>query len=74
METFGENVGLITAHVFHLDSTSTDFHGMLDRWAEDTTVEQADELFPKGLSGEARSYFLSQQYEADDYCTTESTD
>lgn len=60
-ETFGENVGLITAHVFHVDSSDTDFHVTLDELARVTDLTEAEKRFPLGLSAEGRSYFLSQR-------------
>lgn len=66
IETFGENVGLITSHVFHLDATSTDHHAVLDEMAEQGDVAAADARFPSGLSIGARAYFLSRRRRAEE--------
>ncbi|XTZ13613.1 AAA family ATPase [Micromonospora echinospora] len=55
-ETFGENVGMLTRQVFNLDSTKTDFHDWLRESSETMTVDQISQLFPEGMSGQARAY------------------
>lgn len=62
IETFGENVGLLTSEVFGLNSQVTDFHKILNRLIERRlSLEKIDELFrPYGLSLRARAYIMSQ--------------
>lgn len=59
IETFGENVGLLTRHVFSLDSSATDYQGVLRRLASEFSLEEIDTLFGDGLSSQARSYVAS---------------
>ncbi|MGW0240961.1 AAA family ATPase [Micromonospora chalcea] len=58
-ETFGENVGTLTRQVFNLDSTRTDFHDLLRRLSQTMTFDQITELFPEGMSGQARAYLAT---------------
>lgn len=59
IETFGANVGSITRHVFSLDSTATDFQGVLSKLARTMEIEEIEEsLFPQGLSNQARALVL----------------
>lgn len=58
IETFGANVGTITRHVFSLDNTSTDYQGVLAELAEQLTFDQIEDLFPLGLSDQARALVL----------------
>lgn len=61
LETFGENLGILTYDVFGLTSASTDFHQVLDLLvAGCASPEEVDELFTPGLSGQARAYVLSR--------------
>jgi len=61
LQTFGENLGVLTYDVFGLTSASTDFHQVLDLLvAGCTSPEEVDELFTPGLSGQARAYVLSR--------------
>jgi ABC-type lipoprotein export system ATPase subunit len=61
LETFGENVGILTYDAFGLTATSTDFHETLDLLISGcSSPEQIDELFTPGLSGQARAYVLSR--------------
>ncbi|MEU7673852.1 AAA family ATPase [Micromonospora taraxaci] len=57
-ETFGENVGYLTSNVFHLDSTKTDYHFVLERLAQEMSLEQVEELFDDEMSLQARAYLL----------------
>ncbi|MEV4625794.1 AAA family ATPase [Micromonospora sp. NPDC049523] len=59
IETFGENLGLLTRHIFNLDSSSTDYQGVLRRLAETLTLDEIDGLFDEGMSVQARSYVAS---------------
>ena len=54
IETFGENVGLLTRHVFNLDNSQSDYVGILRTLASKFEMEEMEELFPNGLSSEAR--------------------
>jgi hypothetical protein len=60
-ETFAENVGLLTRRIFSLDSSATDYEGVLRRLAEELTLDQIDALFPNGLSSQGRAIVLSLQ-------------
>jgi energy-coupling factor transporter ATP-binding protein EcfA2 len=60
LETFGENVGILTYDTFRLTASATDFHKSLDLLISGCdTFEEIDELFTPGLSGQARAYVLS---------------
>ncbi|MHC0612724.1 AAA family ATPase [Komagataeibacter oboediens] len=61
LETFGENVGILTYDTFGLTASSTDFHKVLDLLVSGCDdVDEIDELFEPGLSAQARAYVLSQ--------------
>ena len=59
-ETFGENIGLITAQVFGMESNVTDFHEVLDKLiSKYKSIEKIEALFKDGvMSHQARSYVL----------------
>lgn len=60
IETFGENVGLITSEVFDLTSEVTDFHSILQYIASSgRSLDEIEGLFEKGLSAQARAYVMS---------------
>ncbi|MEU7753468.1 AAA family ATPase [Micromonospora sp. NPDC049171] len=59
IETFGENVGLLTREVFNLDSSSTDYQSVLRKLAREFSVDEVEELFDLGLSVQARSFVAS---------------
>ncbi|WP_203816337.1 AAA family ATPase [Paractinoplanes ferrugineus] len=61
IETFGENVGILTRQVFNLDSSATDYQGVLRSLAENFTLAEIESLFDAGLSVQARSYVVSIQ-------------
>ena len=61
IETFGENVGILTRQVFNLDSSATDYQGVLRNLAENFTLAEIEGLFEAGLSVQARSYVASVQ-------------
>ena len=66
IETFGENTGVLTYVTFGLTSTSTDFHNVLDHLIESSSsVEEVDEFFEPGLSGQARAYVMSKLRDRD---------
>lgn len=56
IETFGENIGVITQDVFHLDDSSTDWHETLKSISRRRTIEQIEALFDGRLGFVARSY------------------
>lgn len=61
LETFGENVGVLTYDAFGLTASSTDFHKVLDLLVKGCdSSEEVDALFEPGLSAQARAYVLSQ--------------
>jgi hypothetical protein len=61
LETFGENLGILTYDAFGLTSASTDFHQALDLLVTGcSTPEDVEELFTPGMSGQARAYVLSR--------------
>jgi predicted ATPase len=61
LETFGENVGLLTYDIFGLVASSTDFHEVLDLLVDsDLGLEAIEQLFTPALSGQARGYVLSK--------------
>jgi hypothetical protein len=59
IETFGENVGALTKQVFSLDSSATDFQGVLQRLAEHHTDAEIENLFEGSISSQARSVLMS---------------
>ncbi|WP_122544011.1 AAA family ATPase [Pseudomonas viridiflava] len=61
IETFGENVGTLTAQVFGLTTETKDFYRILDILARKyNDLEKIEVLFkPYGLSVQARSYLMS---------------
>ena len=61
LETFGENVGVLTYDAFGLTASATDFHKVLDLLVDGCDdVEEVDSLFDPGLSAQARAYVLTQ--------------
>lgn len=70
IETFGENVGVLTREVFGLEVTETGFHRMLrDAVHEEPDFDRAVERFNGELGGEARALLramiAARQAEAD---------
>ncbi|MFI6163150.1 AAA family ATPase [Micromonospora haikouensis] len=62
IETFGENVGTLTRHVFDLDSSSTDYHEILGRLSKSHTIQEIDAMFGgEGMSAQARAYVRGVQ-------------
>lgn len=56
IETFGENVGVLTREVFGLEVTQSGFHQLLrESFGEDDTFETVLEKFGGELGGEARA-------------------
>lgn len=61
METFGENIGILTYDTFGLTASNSDFHQILD-WLADglRSIEEIDAIFTPGLSSQARAYVLAR--------------
>ena len=60
METFGENVGVLTYDAFGLTADSTDFHKYLDILIQNCSdLEEIDQLFSLRLCGQALSYVMA---------------
>jgi hypothetical protein len=56
IETFGENVGVLTREVFGLEVTHSGFHQLLqDSVDRDSSFEQVVARFEEQLGGEARA-------------------
>lgn len=61
LETFGENVGVITYNSFGLTASSTDYHKILDILVKGCeSLEEIESAFPKGLSAQARAFIHSK--------------
>lgn len=61
IETFGENIGLLTRHVFNLDNSQSDYVGVLSELASRSTLEEIEGLFVRGLSSQARALIMHAQ-------------
>jgi len=61
IETFGENIGLLTRHVFNLDNSQSDYIGVLQELATNLSMEEIDRLFEQGLSSQARALVMQAQ-------------
>ncbi|MDF1705824.1 MAG: AAA family ATPase [Aeromicrobium sp.] len=61
IETFGENIGSITRHIFSLDSSATDYQGTLAALARRFSLDEIDDLFANGISAQARALVLNYQ-------------
>jgi predicted ATP-binding protein involved in virulence len=59
IETFAENIGVITQEIFNLGDGSTDWHATLRDLARRHSLEEIEELFGEKLGFTARSYVLS---------------
>jgi hypothetical protein len=60
METFGENIGILTYDTFGLTAAATDFHQVLDLLIQAfSSVEEINALFTPRLSGQALAYVLA---------------
>jgi hypothetical protein len=66
IETFGENVGVLTREVFGLEVTHSGFHRLLqDNVDRDSTYEQVLARFDGQLGGEARAILRGMIVERD---------
>ncbi len=59
IETFGENVGILTREVFKLEVESSGFHEMLSKEAKEKNYEQIIELFNKQIGFEGKALLRS---------------
>ena len=55
IETFGENVGVLTREVFGFEVTDSGFHRLLKDNVADRTMEEAVQFFGGELGAEARA-------------------
>jgi predicted ATP-dependent endonuclease of OLD family len=71
IQTFGENVGLLTSHIFGLAADFTDYHTeldlLIDYYSEyisdpNKLLDQIVRLFEGQLSSQARAYIISKIY------------
>lgn len=61
LETFGENIGILTYDAFGLTATSSDFHLALNQLTDGLrSIEEIDPIFSPGLSSQARAYVLAR--------------
>ncbi len=61
IETYAENVGLLTQHVFNLDSSRTDYQARLARLARDHDLPWFEALFGGRMSSQARAIVMAMQ-------------
>ncbi len=66
IETFGENIGVITQDVFSLDDGSTDWHDTLRELARKQALPQIEEMFGRRLGFGPRSYVASLRDDPDE--------
>lgn len=60
IETFGENIGILTSEVFDLDASQSDYRHLLEKLSE-RSLNEIDTLFAKPLGTQARSFVRSIQ-------------
>lgn len=58
IETFGENIGMITQEVFNLDDSFTDWHDLIRKLVKGRTLEEITNIFDGRLSFPVRSYIM----------------
>jgi predicted ATPase len=66
IETFGENIGVITQDVFNLDDGSTDWHDTLRSLARRRGLNEIEAMFERRLGFAPRSYVISVHDEAEE--------
>lgn len=66
IETFGENIGVITQDVFNLDDGSTDWHDTLRWLAKHQSLNEIEDTFEHRLGFGPKSYVISLQEENSD--------
>lgn len=64
METFGENVGILTRSVFNLDNAESDYEGVLRRLGASFGYERIRAIFPDGLSSQALGIVMEAEADA----------
>lgn len=62
IETFGESIGTITRFVFSMDSSATDYQGVLADLATEYSIEEIEEMFQPRLSTQARALVLNYMH------------
>jgi hypothetical protein len=65
IETFAENIGILTKHAFDLDSKDTDYQGTIEQLAHEYEMDEIEEFFGGRLSSQARSLIMSVQKTAE---------
>jgi len=61
LETFGENIGILTYDTFGLTASSSDFHLALDQLTDGLrSVDRIDPIFSPGLSSQSRAYVFAR--------------
>lgn len=61
LETFGENIGILTYDTFGLTASRSDFHLALNQLTDELrSVGEIDPIFSPGLSSQARAYVLAR--------------
>lgn len=60
VETFAESLERITAQVFRVDASRSDYHETLRELADNYTHEQIEEMYPLGLPARAWSYIQAR--------------
>lgn len=65
LETFGANIGELTREAFGLDNTVADYRFLIRELASRLDVDQIEDLFPKGLSSQARALVLRARREVE---------
>ena len=61
IETFGENIGLLTRHVFNLDNSQSDYVDTLEKLAAELSLEDIEKLLGRSLSSQARNLVMQAQ-------------
>lgn len=65
LETFGENVGILTRTVFNLDNAESDYEGVLRGLAVTHGSEGLQHVFPTGLSAQALAIVMETEAQLD---------
>jgi len=61
LETFGENIGVLTYDSFGLTASTTDYHHVLDLLVDAyDKYHNIEKAFEAGMSGQARAYVMSK--------------
>ena len=69
IQTFGENIGLLSSHIFGLNSDITHYHGNLDeianaykhkKWSLEEKLNEISFLFDGQISVQARAYLMTK--------------